>query len=53
MEAHFVPGAEEYIINCLKWSGLIPDEGVGFGGDVGPYRQSEKCNLSDRSAKIN
>ena len=38
----FVPGAEEYIIEALTWCGLIPDEGVGFGGDLGPYRQSER-----------
>lgn len=38
----FVPGAEEYIIESLKWCGLVPDEGVGFGGECGPYRQSER-----------
>ena len=38
----FVPGAEDYIIESLKWCGLVPDEGVGFGGDLGPYRQSER-----------
>ncbi|HZL08738.1 MAG TPA: glutamate--tRNA ligase [Prolixibacteraceae bacterium] len=38
----FVPGAEEYIIESLKWCGLVPDEGAGFGGDLGPYRQSER-----------
>lgn len=38
----FVPGAEEYIIESLKWCGLVPDEGVGFGGEMGPYRQSER-----------
>ncbi|MFA5329645.1 MAG: glutamate--tRNA ligase [Prolixibacteraceae bacterium] len=38
----FVPGAEEYIIESLKWCGLVPDEGVGFGGEFGPYRQSER-----------
>ena len=27
----YVPGAEEYIIESLKWCGIIPDEGVGFG----------------------
>jgi glutamyl-tRNA synthetase len=38
----FVPGAEAYIIESLKWCGLVPDEGVGFGGNFGPYRQSER-----------
>ena len=38
----FVPGAEAYIIESLKWCGLVPDEGVGFGGEMGPYRQSER-----------
>ncbi|MFV0554332.1 MAG: glutamate--tRNA ligase [Mangrovibacterium sp.] len=41
-QTRFVPGAEEYIIESLKWCGLTPDEGVGFGGDCGPYRQSER-----------
>jgi len=38
----YVPGAEDYIIESLKWCGLAPDEGVGFGGPFGPYRQSER-----------
>jgi len=38
----FVPGAEEYIIESFKWLGIEFDEGVGFGGDKGPYRQSER-----------
>lgn len=41
----YVPGAEEYIIESLKWCGLIPDEGVGFGGNYGPYRQSERKSM--------
>ncbi|KAA6334978.1 Glutamate--tRNA ligase [termite gut metagenome] len=41
----FVPGAEEYIIDTFKWLGLEFDEGVGVGGDYGPYRQSERCNI--------
>jgi glutamyl-tRNA synthetase len=44
-QTRYVPGAEEYIIESLKWCGLIPDEGVGFGGDFGPYRQSERKDL--------
>lgn len=39
----FVPGAEEYIIESLKWCGITPNEGVGFGdGPYAPYRQSER-----------
>jgi glutamyl-tRNA synthetase len=38
----YVPGAEEYIIESLKWCGILPDEGVGFGGTHAPYRQSER-----------
>ena len=41
----YVPGAEEYIIESLKWCGLVPDEGVGFGGPFGPYRQSERKTM--------
>ncbi|MDR2968558.1 MAG: glutamate--tRNA ligase [Tannerellaceae bacterium] len=38
----FVPGAEEYIIEALTWLGIRFDEGVSFGGEKGPYRQSER-----------
>lgn len=41
-QTRFVKGAEEYIINCLKWCGLMPDESPQIGGDYGPYRQSER-----------
>jgi glutamyl-tRNA synthetase len=41
-QGRYVPGAEDYIIESLKWVGLVPDEGVGFGGDKGPYRQSDR-----------
>ncbi|WP_421751375.1 glutamate--tRNA ligase [Croceimicrobium sp.] len=41
-QTRFVPGAEEYIIESLKWCGITPDEGQGFGGNYGPYRQSER-----------
>lgn len=44
-QTRYVPGAEEYIIESLKWSGLKFDEGVGVGGDFGPYRQSERNQL--------
>jgi glutamyl-tRNA synthetase len=44
-QTRYVPGAEEYISDSLKWCGLIPDEGPGFGGKYGPYRQSERKEL--------
>ena len=41
----FVPGAEDYIIEAFKWLGITFDEGVSFGGDKGPYRQSERREI--------
>lgn len=42
-QTRFVPGAEEYIISALKWCGIEPGEGLGFGdGPHSPYRQSER-----------
>lgn len=48
----FVPGAEKYIIESLKWCGIYPDEGVDAQGNVvetpsekhphAPYRQSQR-----------
>ena len=41
----FVPGAEEYIMDALKWLGISFDEGVKEGGNFGPYRQSERKEI--------
>lgn len=41
----FVPGAEAYIIEALTWLGIHFDEGVSFGGEYGPYRQSERREI--------
>ena len=41
----FVPGAEQYIIESFKWLGITFDEGVSFGGNYGPYRQSERKDI--------
>lgn len=41
-QTRFVPGAEEYINECLTWCGLSPDESPLQGGQYGPYRQSER-----------
>ncbi|MBQ4442724.1 MAG: glutamate--tRNA ligase [Bacteroidales bacterium] len=41
-QTRFVEGAEAYIIEAFEWLGIKFDEGVGIGGDYGPYRQSER-----------
>jgi len=41
----FVPGAEEYILDSFDWLGIKFDEGVSFGGEHGPYRQSERRDI--------
>ena len=43
--SRFVPGAEDYIIESFKWLGIKFDEGVGIGGEHGPYRQSERRDI--------
>ena len=44
-QARFVEGAEQYIIESLKWCGIDFDESVVAGGDFGPYKQSERKKL--------
>ncbi len=44
-QTRYVEGAEDYIIEALKWCHIMPDEGQGFGGNYGPYRQSERKSL--------
>lgn len=41
----YVPGAEEYIFDALRWCGIKADEGVREGGPHGPYRQSERREI--------
>ena len=48
----FVPGAEEYIIESFKWLGIRFDEGVSFGGEHGPYRQSERRDIYKKYVKV-
>ena len=47
----FVPGAEDYIIESLRWCGIEIDEGVGVGGPHAPYRQSERREIYLKYAK--
>ena len=51
-QGRYVPGAEAYIVESLKWCGLIPDEGPGFGGDFSPYRQSERKEIYHQYAQM-
>ncbi|MGP1515587.1 MAG: glutamate--tRNA ligase [Bacteroidales bacterium] len=44
-QTRFVEGAEDYIVEAFKWLGLSFDEGIGVGGDYGPYRQSERKSI--------
>lgn len=44
-QTRFVEGAENYIVESFKWLGLEFDEGVGIGGEYGPYKQSDRKEL--------
>jgi glutamyl-tRNA synthetase len=44
-QSRYVDGAENYIVECLKWCGLTPDESPQVGGPFAPYRQSERKSL--------
>jgi glutamyl-tRNA synthetase len=50
-QSRYVPGAEEYIYQCLDWCGLMPDESPIHGGSFGPYRQSERKEIYRRYAE--
>jgi glutamyl-tRNA synthetase len=50
-QSRYVPGAEEYIFNCLKWAGLEPGESAIHGGGYAPYRQSERKELYRKYAE--
>lgn len=41
-QSRFVAGAEAYILECLNWLNLTPDESPEKPGAYGPYRQSER-----------
>ena len=44
-QTRFVAGAEQYIMDCLAWCGLEPDESPAKGGPFAPYRQSERKSM--------
>ena len=48
-----VPEAEAVIYEALEYYGLKPDEGPKYGGDFGPYRQSDRLDLyRDHAQKL-
>ncbi|RJP51626.1 MAG: glutamate--tRNA ligase [Anaerolineaceae bacterium] len=47
-----VPGAEQEIMDGLRWLGLEYDEGPDVGGRFGPYRQTERREIYTHHAKI-
>ena len=47
----YVAGAEQYIIDCLTWCGIQPDEGPHHEGAYAPYRQSERKDLYKKYAE--
>ncbi len=59
--SRFVEGAEEYIIEALRWCGINPDEGIDSEGKVvelasakhphAPYRQSQRRPLYKKYAE--
>jgi glutamyl-tRNA synthetase len=50
-QARSVKGAEQYIIESLRWAGIMPNEGVGVGGPHAPYRQSERKEIYRQHAE--
>lgn len=51
-QTRFVPGAQNYIMDALKWCGIMPTEGPGLGGEYGPYVQSERKDLYKPYAEL-
>ena len=47
-----VPGAEQEIMDGLRWLGLNYDEGPDVGGPFGPYRQTERREIYQQHAKM-
>jgi glutamyl-tRNA synthetase len=51
-QTRFVEGAEEYIMDSLKWCGIEVDEGVREDGKYGPYRQSDRKEVYRQYADL-
>jgi glutamyl-tRNA synthetase len=51
-QKRYVPGAEQEIVDGLRWLGIPYDEGPDIGGPYGPYRQTERLEIYREHAKI-
>ncbi|HEX6982912.1 MAG TPA: glutamate--tRNA ligase [Balneolaceae bacterium] len=50
-QSRYVEGAENDIIQSLKWAGMNYDEGPKKPGEFGPYRQSERKGMYAKYAE--
>jgi len=50
-QARLVPGAQEAILDSLRWLGIDWDEGPEAGGAYGPYIQSERLDYYREAAE--
>ncbi|MBT3190823.1 MAG: glutamate--tRNA ligase [Anaerolineae bacterium] len=50
-QKRYVEGAEEELMQGLRWLGMDWDEGPDVGGDYGPYRQTERRELYAKYAR--
>ncbi|XP_017128289.1 probable glutamate--tRNA ligase, mitochondrial [Drosophila elegans] len=48
-QTRLVPGASERLVEDLLWAGIEIDEGPGFGGQLGPYIQSQRTEIYSRA----
>lgn len=50
-QKRYVPGAENELIDSLRWMGLDWDEGPDVGGPNGPYRQTGRREIYQEHAR--
>ncbi|MCX6064385.1 MAG: glutamate--tRNA ligase family protein, partial [Chloroflexi bacterium] len=50
-QKRFVPGAEQELIDGLRWLGINYDEGPDIGGPAGPYRQTDRHEIYQEYAQ--
>ncbi len=50
-QKRYVEGAEQELLDGLRWLGLEWDEGPDKGGECGPYRQSERKEIYQKYAR--